>query len=65
MVTDAQVKRLRKKLMDKKTLEAAALAAGMSARSARTWKTGPLPSQTKEPTGLVHACRSVLRSLGE
>jgi len=64
MVTDAQVKRLRKKLMDKKTLEAAALAAGMSARSARTWKTGPLP-QTKEPTGLVHACRSVLRSLGE
>jgi len=35
--------------MDKKTLEAAALAAGMSARSARTWKTGPLPSQTKEP----------------
>ena len=48
MVTDAQVKRLRKKLMEAKTMEAAAMAAGMSERSARTWKTGALPSQTKE-----------------
>jgi len=48
MVTDAQVKRLRKKLMEAKTLEAASLAAGMSVRTARTWKTGALPSQTKE-----------------
>jgi hypothetical protein len=47
MVTDAQVKRLRKKLMEAKTMEAAAMAAGMSERSARTWKTGALPSQTK------------------
>jgi len=48
MVTDAQVKRLRKKLMEAKTLETASLAAGMSVRTARTWKTGALPSQTKE-----------------
>ena len=48
MVTDAQVKRLRKKLMEAKTLESAAMAAGMSVRSARTWKTGALPSLTKE-----------------
>lgn len=32
-----------------KTIEAAAAAADMSARSAHTWKTGPLPSQTKKP----------------
>jgi hypothetical protein len=48
MVTDAQVKRLRKKLMEAKTLEAASLAAAMSVRSARTWKTGALPSRRKQ-----------------
>jgi len=31
-----------------KTIEAAAAAADMSARSAHNWKTGPLPSQTKQ-----------------
>lgn len=31
------------------TIEAAAAAAGMSPRSAHTWKTGTLPSQTKHP----------------
>jgi hypothetical protein len=47
MVTDVQVRRLRRKLMDGKTLEAAAAAAAMSERSARTWKEGLLPSETK------------------
>jgi hypothetical protein len=35
--------------MEKTTLEAAAAAAGMSERTARTWQSGPLPSETKEP----------------
>lgn len=47
MVTDEQVRLLRQKLMTKMTIEAAAAAAGMSERTARTWKTGALPSQTK------------------
>jgi len=48
MVTDAQVGLLRQKLMEKKTQEAAAAAAGMSVRSARTWQAGPVPSETKK-----------------
>jgi hypothetical protein len=48
MVTDAQVSLLRQKLMEKKTQEAAAAAAGVSVRSARKWQTGPLPSATKK-----------------
>ena len=35
--------------MTGKSQEAAAAAAGMSARSARTWESGSLPSQRKEP----------------
>jgi hypothetical protein len=46
MVTDAQVSLLRQRLMEK-TQETAAATAGMSARSARRWQEGPLPSQTK------------------
>jgi len=49
MVTDAQVGLLRKKRMEKKTQETAAVAADMSVRSARKWQTGPLPSETKKP----------------
>jgi len=49
MVTDRQVQLLRLKLAENKTIEAAAAAAGMSARSAHTWKTGALPSQAKRP----------------
>jgi hypothetical protein len=49
MVTDKQVQRLRLKMAEGKTVEVAAAAAGMSARSAHTWKTGPLPSQAKRP----------------
>ena len=46
MVTDEQVRLLRKKRMNT-TLESAAAAAGMSERTARKWANGPLPSQTK------------------
>lgn len=49
MVTDAQVRRLREKRMDGKTLEAAAAAAGMCERTARRWQAGPLSSVTKAP----------------
>ena len=49
MVTDAQVRRLREKRMDGKTLEAAAAAAGMCERTARRWQDGPWPSTTKTP----------------
>lgn len=48
MLTDAQVKLLRRKRMEGMKQEAAAAASGMSVRSARTWKEGPLPSSTKE-----------------
>jgi len=48
MVTDAQVRLLRQKMIEGKTLEAASAAAGMSVRTGRTWKTGPLPSKTKQ-----------------
>lgn len=49
MVTDKQVRLLRKKRMAGKTLEAAASAAAMSERTARTWQRGPLPTATKTP----------------
>jgi hypothetical protein len=49
MVTDAQVRLLRKRMAEGKTLVSAAAAAGMSERSARTWKHGALPSTAKEP----------------
>ncbi|MGH7427519.1 MAG: IS21 family transposase [Candidatus Methylomirabilaceae bacterium] len=47
MVTDSQVRLLRHKLMQGKRQIAAAAAAGMSERTARTWKAGVLPSATK------------------
>jgi hypothetical protein len=49
MLTDKQVRLLRLKMTEGKTVEAAAAAAGMSARSAHTWKAGALPSQAKQP----------------
>ena len=49
MVTDEQVRLLRKKLMQGKTQVAAAAAASMSERSARSWKEGPLPSLARRP----------------
>jgi hypothetical protein len=47
MLRDSQVRLLRQKMTEGKTLETAAAAAGMSVRSAQTWKDGPLPSETK------------------
>jgi len=49
MVTDAQVRVVRRKRMEGKTQEVAAAAAGMSVRSARTWARGSLPSHAKGP----------------
>jgi hypothetical protein len=47
MITDAQVRVLRLKRMQDKTMEAAAAAAAMTSRSAQKWQRGPLPSETK------------------
>lgn len=49
MVTDEQVRLLRKKRMIGKTLEAAAAAAAMTEKTARKWERGLLPSATKTP----------------
>ena len=49
MVTDAQVRRLREKRMDGKTVGAAAAAAGMCERTARRWQAGPWPSASQTP----------------
>jgi transposase len=51
MVTDEQVRLLRKKMAQGKTTASAAAAAAMSERSAYVWKKGALPSETKEPRG--------------
>jgi hypothetical protein len=51
MLTDAQVRVLRRKLMEGKRQEAAAAAAGMSVRSARQWQAGPYPAQAHRPHG--------------
>lgn len=49
MVTDEQVRLMRRKrTMENKTQEAAAAAAGMSVRTARDWERGALPSQRKD-----------------
>lgn len=49
MVTDEQVRLLRHKMIEKNRLVPASAAAGMSERSGRKWKQGPLPSETKVP----------------
>ncbi len=50
MVTDEQVRLLRKKRMEGKTQEVAAAAAGgMRVRTARAWERGPLPSESRPP----------------
>jgi hypothetical protein len=51
MLADTQVRVLRRKLMEGKTQEGAAAAAGMSVRSARQWQSGPYPSQARRPHG--------------
>ena len=47
MITDRQVVLMRQKLMEGKTQQGAAAASGMSERSVRTWRKGPLPSEKK------------------
>ena len=47
MVTDQQVLLLRRRIMEGKTQQASAAAAGMSARGARRWRSGSLPSEKK------------------
>jgi hypothetical protein len=49
MVTDEQVRLLRRKLMENQKKETAAAAAGMSVRAAQKWQRGPMPSQVKKP----------------
>lgn len=49
MLSDRQVRLLRRKMAEGKTIAAAAAAATMSERSGHTWKQGLLPSETKEP----------------
>src|SRR5215469_7719981 len=48
MVKDAQVRVLRRKLMEGKTQESAAAGAGMSVGSARKWRAGMYPSQARK-----------------
>ena len=55
MVTDEQVRLLRKKMAEGKTIASAAAAAGMSERSAYTWKQGALPSETQDAARLADA----------
>ena len=49
MVTDLQVRLMRRKLHEGQSQEGAAAAAGMSVRSARQWQRGRLPSQVDQP----------------
>jgi len=49
MVTDLQVRLMRRKLREGKSQEAAAAASGMSVRSARQWQRGKLPGQVDQP----------------
>jgi hypothetical protein len=48
MLNDTQVRLLRQKIMEKKSVATAAAAADMSRRSGYVWKSGLLPSETKE-----------------
>jgi hypothetical protein len=49
MVSNRQVAMLRKYMAEGLTQEAAAAKVGMSVRTARAWKDGPLPSETRAP----------------
>jgi hypothetical protein len=48
MVTDEQVRLLRRKLMENQKKDTAAASAGMSVRSSQKWQHGAMPSQTKK-----------------
>jgi hypothetical protein len=63
MVTDKQVQLLRLKMAQKKTIEAAAVAAGMSPRSAHNWKTGSFPSRANRfPASQIRAVTARARA---
>ena len=47
MVSNRQVRKLRKKLAEGRTVVAAADAAAMSEKTAHKWKAGPLPSEAR------------------
>jgi hypothetical protein len=49
MVTQKQVRLLRQKMREGKTIASSAAAAGMSERSAYAWKEGSLPGDTRTP----------------
>jgi len=49
MVTDQQVKQYRKHRQSGKSEEEASARMGMTAKTARKWEAGPLPSQVKKP----------------
>lgn len=51
MVTDKQVKTYRNLLTKGQPLETAALKAGMTPKTARSWRTGPMPSEIKAIRG--------------
>ena len=54
MVTDQQVLLLRRRIMEGKSQQASAAAAGMSASSAHRWRSGPLPSEKKKRSWRTH-----------
>ena len=54
MVTDQQVLLLRRRIMEGKSRQASAAAAGMSASSAHRWRSGPLPSEKKNRSWRTH-----------
>ena len=54
MITDYQIRRLREAMNREKTLEQAAVVAGMDVRTARKYKSGKLPSEMKP----VHVWRT-------
>lgn len=51
MVSNRQVRKLRKELAEGKTVLAAADAAGMSEKTAHKWKAGALPSEARACRG--------------
>ena len=54
MITDYQIRRMREAMNREKTLEQAAVVAGMDVRTARKYKSGKLPSEMKP----VHVWRT-------
>ena len=64
MVTDQQVLLLRRRIMEAKTQQASAAAAGMSARSARRWRSGNVAVGEEEAQLANLAARTRSRRCG-